>query len=99
MTDNSTAVAVSGIAIGQTITAYQLFLPPLQEVRRADPAVNRAVVHDVYLGQAAAGAVSIGVGAMLASVTGSRFPVYTSVFIAFIIAASYHYALICRPAA
>lgn len=97
MTDNSTAVAVSGIAIGQTITAYQLFLPPLQEVRRANVGSDRAMVHDVYLGQMAAGAVSIGVGAMLATVTGSRFPVYTSVFIALIIAASYHYALVCRP--
>lgn len=98
MTD-ATTVAVAGIAVGQTITAYQFFLPSLSEVRRAIPGPygNRDVVADVYMGQVAAGAVSIGVGAMLASVTGSRMPVYISVFIAAIIGGMYHYALSCKP--
>lgn len=91
--DNPNAIAVSGIAIGQTITAYQFFLPPLREVRRG---TDRAMVQDVYMGQLAAGAVSIGVGSMLAILTESRTPVYISVFIAVIIAGMYHYALVCR---
>lgn len=98
MTD-ATTVAVAGIAVGQTITAYQFFLPPLSEVRKAYPGPhgNRDVVADVYLGQIAAGSVSIGVGAMLVSVTGSRMPVFISVFIAAIIGGMYHYALNCQP--
>lgn len=93
--DGGTAVAVSGIAIGQTITAYQFFLPPLDKVRHANPTADRTMVNDVYLGQAAAGAVSVGIGIMLAKLTGSRMPIYTSGFIALIIAGMYHYAL-CR---
>jgi hypothetical protein len=92
--DNPNAIAVSGIVVGQTITAYQFFLPPLREVRRG---TDRGMVQDVYMGQLAAGAVSIGVGSMLAVLTDSRTPVYIAVFIALIIAGMYHYALVCRP--
>lgn len=99
MSADSTSVAVSGIAIGQTITAYQFFLPPLKDVRRAVPGPNgnTGVMRDVYAGQVAAGALSIGVGAMLANMTGSRFPLYTSLFIAGIIAVTYHLAMVKNP--
>jgi hypothetical protein len=96
--DNGTTVAVSAVVIGQTVTAYQFLLPSLSEVRRAHagPHGNRDIVSDVYMGQAAAGALSIGVGVMLSTLTGTRFPVYTAVFIAAIIGGMYHLAL-TRP--
>lgn len=86
------ALGASSIAIGQTVVAYQFFLPRLSEVRRADPD-DRLMRGDVLLGQVAAGAVSISVGGMLTWLTGSRIPLLTSVFIALVIAGLYHYAM------
>lgn len=86
------AVSVSAIAIGQTVVAYQFFLPRLQEVRRADPG-DPGVRGDVLLGQVGAGAVSLAVGIMLASLSGSPVPVWATLFVAAIIAGVYHYAM------
>lgn len=86
------AVGVSSIAIGQTVVAYQFFLPRLSEVRRAEPS-DPLMRGDVYLGQVAAGALSISVGGMLAYLTGSQVPLYTSIVIALVIAGTYHYAM------
>ena len=94
--DNAGALAVSSIAIGQTVTAYQFFLPRLSEVREAGPNdVN--MCRNVYMGQVAAAAVSVGVGTLLSVLTGSKIPVFTSVFIALIIAGIYHYAMRSEP--
>lgn len=83
-------VSASAIAIGQTVVAYQFFLPKLSDVRRADDSVTR---RDVYLGQFAAGAVSLAVSVMFGWMTGSPIPVYVSLIIAVIIAGVYHYAM------
>jgi hypothetical protein len=89
---DSGAVAASTIAIGQTVTAYQFFLPRLSDVRRADSG-EPEVRGDVVMGQLAAGALSIGVGAMISWLTGSAIPVMIALFTAGIIAAIYHYAM------
>lgn len=86
------ALSASTISMGQTVVAYQFFLPRLPEVREA-PADDPTMRANVLLGQVAAGAVSISVGAMLAWMTGSPVPVYTALFIAFVIAGIYHYAM------
>lgn len=96
MVDNGAALAVSSIAIGQTVSAYQFFLPPLREVRQAGPD-DQTMCRDVYVGQVAAGAVSIGVGMMLSFLTGSKLPAFISLFIALIIAGIYHYTMRSQP--
>lgn len=86
------ALQASTISIGQTVVAYQFFLPTLREVRQADP--NDAKMRgDVLLGQVAAGSVSLGVGVLLGWLTGSKLPLMVSGFIALVIAGLYHYAL------
>lgn len=86
------AVSVSAIAIGQTVVAYQFFLPRLSEVRRADPG-EPGTRGDVYLGQIAAGGVSLAVGVLIAVISGSWVPVWVTLVIAGIVAGVYHYAL------
>lgn len=96
MADTGAALAVSSIAIGQTVSAYQFFLPPLREVRQAGDD-DTTVRSDVYMGQMAAGSVSIGVGVLLSFLTGSKLPAFVSAFIALIIAGIYHYAMKVAP--
>lgn len=86
------ALGASTLSMGQTVVAYQFFLPRLNEVREAD-ADDPTMRGNVILGQVAAGALSVTVGIMLAWLTGSAIPIYTALFIALVIAAIYHYAM------
>lgn len=86
------ALSASTLSLGQTVVAYQFFMPRLSEVRRADPG-DADMRTDVMLGQVAAGALTIAVGVMLGVLSGSRLPVVVSMVIALVIAACYHYAL------
>ncbi len=92
MPADPSALQASTISIGQTVVAYQFFLPTLREVRQAD-ARDPQMRGDVYLGQVAAGSVSLGVGILLGWMTGSKLPLVVSAFIALVIAGLYHYAL------
>lgn len=83
---------LAAVALGQTTFAYSFFLPPLREVRKSAPD-NPDVRGDVLLGQVAAGALSLSVGALLSWMTSSPYPVYATLFIAVVIAAVYQYAL------
>lgn len=86
------AIAAATFAMGQAVAAYSYFLPNLAEVRKSS-ADDPNMLGDVYLGQIAAGGVSIGIAGMLAWLTGSPVPAYAAVFIALIIGAIYHYAM------
>lgn len=85
-------VSISAIAIGQTVVAYQFFLPRISEVRRADPS-DAAMQGDVVLGQIGAGAVSMAVAVVVAVLSGSAVPVWVALVVAAIIAGIYHYAM------
>jgi hypothetical protein len=86
------ALTASSIAIGQTVFAYSYFLPPLREVRRADPG-DPDVRGDVILGQVAAMAVSLSIGGLVTWMTGSTIPVLTTIAVAIVIAIIYEYAM------
>lgn len=87
-----TAVAAASIAVGQTVAGYQFFMPRLSDVRKADP--NEPDMRgDVLIGQLAASALSIGIGATFTVLTGSKIPLWVSIFTALIIAGAYQYAL------
>jgi hypothetical protein len=88
---DSASLGAASIAIGQTVVAYQVFLPRLSEVRRADDEYMRS---DVLLGQFAAGSVSVMVGFLLTQMSGSRTPLIVSLFLAVLIAAIYQYAMV-----
>lgn len=71
----------ASVVLGQTISSFTQLLPPLSEVRKAskdDP--NMA--GDVRLGEIAAAALAIGVGAIASSVVGDPTPVVISAILA-----------------
>lgn len=86
---DASALAVSSIAIGQTVTAYTYFLPRLSEVRQ-----DETMRASVYIGQAAAGGVSLLTAVIISNITGSKIPIFVSVIIAGFLAAIYHYAML-----
>lgn len=92
---DANAISASVVSIGQVVVAYQFFMPRLGEVRRAEPD-DANMRTDVLLGQLSAGALTIAVGVMLASLTGSAMPAYVAVCIALVIAVAYQYALNTR---
>lgn len=91
MTDAS-GIGAATLSLGQTVTAYSFFLPRLQDVRRAGPN-DPDIRSDVLLGQASAGALSIATGVLLSWMSGSPYPMYTTIFIAAVIALAYQIAL------
>jgi hypothetical protein len=86
------AITGASLAIPQTVGVYQFFLPPIREVRQAEPG-DPAMRGDVHLGQAVAGTVALTVGGLLAYLTGSRVPVYAALFVALTIGLFYEIAL------
>lgn len=86
------AASAAAISLGQTVVAYQFFLPSLSDVRRAGRE-DAAMRGDVRLGQLAAGGVSLAVGVLLSGMAGSKLPLVVSGIIAGIIAVTYQIAL------
>ena len=84
------------IALGQTIGAYQFFLPKLLDIRKATPA-DATMRNDVRMGQLAAGAVSLAIGSLLSWMMRSPLPVLVTIFIAFVNGGLYQYALEVTP--
>lgn len=75
--DPQTASA-SLLAMTQAIGAFNVFLPPLADVRKGsldDP----EFAGDVRVGELAAVALTIGVGAIVSGLTGSAVPTVVSV--------------------
>jgi len=87
---DSAALSVASIAIGQVVASYSYFLPRLTEVRRETDEDTR---QDVYLGQIAAGGVSMLVGGTLSYLTSSKLPLIVSALIAAFLAAIYQFAM------
>ena len=85
-------IGAATVSLGQSITAYSFFLPPLREVRRANP-TEPAMRGDVHMGQLAAGIVTIGVGIMLSYLVGSAIPLTVAVITAVMIGLVYETAL------
>lgn len=85
-------MAAATVSLGQSVTAYSFFLPPLREVRRASTH-DSAMRGDVRMGQVAAAAVTLSVGAMLSYLVGSAVPLTVAMLTAFVIAALYQTAL------
>lgn len=66
------------IAMTQSIAAFQTFLPPLADIRKGS-ADDPGFAGDVRLGEVAAAGLTIGVGAIVGSLTGSSVPTVVAV--------------------
>ncbi len=81
------------LSMGQSISAFQAFLPKFTEVRKADPQNDPAFAADVRMGEVAAVVVTMGVGAIASSLTGSPAPLYTGLFMCLVLVFLYESAL------
>jgi len=61
------------LAMTQGFTAFNAFLPPLSEVRKRD-VTDVEFAADVRMGELAAVGVTLGIGAITSSLTGSPVP-------------------------
>jgi len=82
----------ASMVLSQTISSFQSMLPTISSVRKASPD-DPDMAGDVRLGEIAASALSIGVGAIASSLLGDPLPVLISSFIALTLIIIYEQAL------
>lgn len=75
-------IGPSILALTQGISAFTTFLPPIAELRKADPMYDTSTAADVRLGEVAAVTLTVGVGVIASSLTGSPVPAFTAVVVA-----------------
>lgn len=80
------------LAITQSVGAFQFFLPRLSDVRKANPS-DADMAGDVRMGEVAAGALCIGIGAMVSSLSGSPYPAMVAILMTAILICVYETAL------
>lgn len=93
---DSNVIGISVLALTQAVTIYHQFLPPLTEIRKTDRSDHTGVM-DVRIGEAASAALTIGVGAILSSMTKQKQPLLISVIASLILVGIYEYVLGCDP--
>lgn len=83
--------AMLGVTGG--IQAFMSVLPKLTDIRKADPINNPEVAADVRLGEVAGVTLTLGIGAIASSLTGSPVPALTALFMCIILVAVYESTL------
>lgn len=83
----------ASLAASQSITAFQFFLPKLSDVRKVDASSNPEIVGDVRMGEVAAIALALGVGAITSSLSQSPVPMFAAVVMVAILVCVYEAAL------
>lgn len=83
----------AALAAGQTIAGFSTFLPRLSEVRKANAGAEPEIIGDVRLGEVAATAIALGVGAIASALSKSPVPMYAAAFIALVLIVVYETAL------
>jgi hypothetical protein len=81
------------LAMSQGISAFMTFLPSLAEVRKADPVHDVSMAADVHMGEVAAITLTVGVGAVASSLTGSPVPVMVAVVVSILMLCLYESTL------
>lgn len=84
-------IGSASIGIGQTVGVFLAFLPGLDKVRKESKDSDTA--KDVRNGEVMAIVVSVGVGAVISSLTKSPTPLYASVAVALLLVVVYEYTL------
>lgn len=85
-------VSLATLALTQSVAVFHQFLPPLTDVKRADKnnPVDRT---DVRVGEFASVALTVGLGAVMSTLSGNYEPLVISVVAAAGLVAIYEYAL------
>jgi hypothetical protein len=80
------------LGVTQGITAFTTLIPPLADIRKADP-TDTSFAADVRMGEVAAVAMTMGVGVISSSLTGSAVPAGTAVLMCLVLLCVYETAL------
>jgi hypothetical protein len=81
------------LSVTQGITAFSSFLPRLSEVRKASISSDPDIAGDVRMGEVAATTITLGMGLIASSLTGSTVPVVASVLMSTVLICIYESAL------
>lgn len=77
------------LAMSQGITAFMTFLPSISDVRKASASEDIDLVADVRMGEIAASTLTLGVGLIASSLTGSPAPTVIAVLVCVILIGLY----------
>lgn len=83
----------ASLAIGQGVTAFNVFLPKITDIRKANPADNPEFAADVRIGEIAAVTVTMGIGLIASSITRSSVPAIVSGIVCLILVFIYESVL------
>ncbi len=81
------------MGLTQSISLFQGFLPKFNDIRKEDPVNNPDFVSDVRMGELAAALLTIGIGAIMSSLTGTPYPAMVSLISALGLIVLYETAL------
>lgn len=90
--NNAAAAGISVTVTSMMLSGFTAFLPTLREVRQGAPDDVR-MVNDVRYGQLAAAVMAVGIGALMAWLTGSSVPLYVAIFATLLYGLIYEMAL------
>lgn len=90
--DRAAAAGVSVTVAGMMMSGFTTFLPPLREIRQSN-GTDSTMRNDVRYGQVASGILALGVGALMAYLSGSSTPLYIALFTTALYAVIYELAL------
>lgn len=80
-------------AIGQSVASFSTFLPKFSDVRAKHPGDDPAFAADVRMGEIAAVSISMGVGLIASSLTGSPIPATITLLVCLILVTLYECTL------
>lgn len=86
-------IGVALTTVTQGATQFHSFLPPLRDVRRADPVNDPQTAADVRIGEVAAVTLTVGIGVIASSLTGSNVPAVTAVVMCAVLVCLYESTL------
>ena len=72
----------ASLAMTQGFTAFNAFLPKITDVRKNNPTDNPDFAGDVRLGEVAAASLTVGMGLIASSLTGSPVPTVIAALVA-----------------
>lgn len=90
-------IGPSTLALTQAVGSFNAFLPKLSDVRKAHPETDPSLTNDVRTGEVAAVALTVGVGAIASSLTGSPVPTVVAVVAAVGLVIMYEATLRATP--
>lgn len=86
-------MGAASLVIAQGVGSFSTFLPKFSDVRRGNPADQPDFAADVRMGEIAAVTVTMGVGAIASSLTGSAVPALSALAVCIILVVLYESTL------